>query len=82
MCHNSYVVFWLSWKLFFSILQGEENKRVKKESEKGIDEIDDDKSDYERQIDVRRHENEVLKHQLGRLGKSVLKINFGSLVRL
>ena len=55
---------------------------MKKESEKSIDEIDDDKSDYERQIDVRRHENEVLKHQLGRLGKSVLKINFGSLVRL
>ena len=38
---------------------------MKKESEKGIDKIDDDKSDYEHQIDVRRHENEVLKHQLG-----------------
>lgn len=60
----------------FSILQGKENKRVRKESEKSIDEIDDDRSDYERQIDVRRHENEVIKHQLGLVSLLfVLKIN-------
>ena len=49
---------------------------MRKVSEKGIDEINDDRSDYERQIDVRRHENEVLKHRLGLVSLLfVLKIN-------
>ena len=48
---------------------------MRKESEKSI-EIEDDRSDYERQIDVRRHENEVIKHQLGLVSLLfVLKIN-------
>ena len=55
--------------------------RVRKESEKGIDEIDDDRSDYERQIDVRRHDNEVIKHQLG-LVSLLFVLKISSLVRL
>ena len=48
---------------------------MRKESEKNVDEIDNDRSDYERQIDIRRHENEVLKHQLGLVSPEVYSFN-------